>query len=127
MSCDNEALSEGLSIFNNNLGFLQPKQSKYIPVGSLSLVCDGIFTTVFNDIVKIKELKDIKFYLECDKVKKKELNIDFAYIMNMPTTPIGKSSAETIDEKSVKQLEAINKSLGNIKSSVDTLTKKIKF
>ena len=55
------------------------------------------------------------------------MNIDFAYIMNMPTTPIGKSSAETIDEKSVKQLEAINKSLGNIKSSVDTLTKKIKF
>ena len=126
LSCNNEALSEGLSIFNNNLGFLQPKQSKYIPVGSLSLVCDGIFTTVFNDIVKIKELKDIKFYLECDKVKKKELNIDFAYIMNMPTTPIGKSSAETIDEKSVKQLEAINKSLGNIKSSVDALTKKFK-
>ena len=127
MSCNNEALSEGLSIFNNNLGFLQPKQSKFIPVGSLSLVYDGIFTIVFNDIVKIKELKDIKFYLECDRVKKKELNIDFAYIMNMPTTPIGKSSAESIDEKSVKQLEAINKSLGNIKSSVDTLTKKIKF
>lgn len=69
LSCDNEALSEGFSIFNNNLRFLQPKQSKYIPLGSLSLVYNGIFTTVYNDIVKIK---DIKFYLECDKVKKKE-------------------------------------------------------
>ena len=126
LSCDNEALSEELSIFNNNLGFLQPKQSRFIPVGSLNLAYGGIFTTVFNDIVQIKDLKDIKFYLKCDKVKKKELNIDFAYIMNMPITPIGKSSAESIDEKSVKQLEAINKSLGNIKSSVDALTKKLK-
>lgn len=41
----------------------------------------------------------------------------------MPLTPIGKTAEESIDEKQVKQLEAINKSLGNLKGSVDALKK----
>ena len=126
LSTDSKALTEGLSIFGSNLGFLQPQHSKFIPIGSLNMTMGENFSTIFNDLVKKSELKSVKFYLQNDNKKKKEISIDFNYVLKMPITPIGNSSAESIEEKTEKQLEAINKSIGNVKGAVDALTKKFK-
>lgn len=78
------------------------------------------------DYRNVEELKKMKFFLKYDKNKKEEILLNFEYVLNMPMTPIGKSSEESVEEKKEKQLENINKSIANVKSAVDGLTKKIK-
>ncbi|MHB8128951.1 MAG: hypothetical protein ACYDEX_08130 [Mobilitalea sp.] len=126
LSVDDEELSKGFSVFNNDLGFLQPQHSKFIPLGSLSMTLGDNFLSVFNSYSRKDDFKDISFYIQYSGKKKEKIRLNFDYVLNMPRTPIGKTSDESIDEKQVKQLEAINKSLGNIKGSVEALTKKIK-
>lgn len=126
LSVDNEELSSNFSVFNNDLGFLQPQHSKFIPIGSLSMTLGDNFLAVFNSYSRSDNFKDVSFYIQHSGNKKEKINLNFEYVLNMPNTPIGKTSEESIDEKQVKQLEAINKNLGNIKSSVEALAKKLK-
>lgn len=126
LSVDNEELSRSFSIFNNDLGFLQPQQSKFIPIGSLSMTLGDNFLSVFNGYSKKDDFKDVGFYIQYSGKKKEKIDLNFDYVLNMPRTPIGKTSDESTDEKQIKQLEAINKSLGNIKGSIEALIKKIK-
>lgn len=126
LSVDNEELSSNFSVFNNDLGFLQPQHSKFIPIGSLSMTLGDNFLAVFNSYSRSDNFKDVSFYIQHSGNKKEKINLNFEYVLNMPRTPIGKTSEESIDEKQVKQLEAINKNLGNIKSSVEALAKKLK-
>lgn len=123
---DSNKLTEGLSIFNTNLGFLQPQHSKFIPIGSLYMMLGKNSITIFNDIVEQDDLKSVKFYLQNDKKSMKEIIIDFDYVINMPKTPIGTNSYESIEEKTEKQLESINKSILKVKDAVDSLAKRIK-
>lgn len=126
LSVDNEELSSNFSVFNNDLGFLQPQHSKFIPIGSLSMTLGDNFLAVFNSYSRSDNFKDVSFYIQHSGNKKEKINLNFEYVLNMPRTPIGKTSEESIDEKQVKQLEAINKNLGIIKSSVEALAKKLK-
>jgi hypothetical protein len=126
LSVDNEELSRSFSIFNNDLGFLQPQHSKFIPIGSLSMTLGDNFLSIFNGYSKKDDFKDVGFYIQYSSKKKEKIDLNFDYVLNMPRTPIGKTSDESTDEKQIKQLEAINKSLGNIKGSIEALIKKIK-
>lgn len=126
LSVDDEELSRGFSIFNNDLGFLQPQHSKFIPIGSLSMALGENYLSIFNGYSRKDDYKDVGFYIQYSGKKQEKINLNFEYVLNMPRTPIGKTSDESTDEKQVKQLEAINKNLGSVKSSIDAFAKKIK-
>ena len=125
LSVDNEKL-DVLTIFQQDLGFLQPQHSKFIPLGSLCMTLSENYISVFNDSITEQELAQLTFYIEHDGKEKEKINLNFAYLLNMPQTPVGRSSEEALEEKTEKQLATMNKTLARIMSTLDTLQKKIK-
>lgn len=61
LTTDNEKLVGKFSIFDNNLGFIQPGHSKYIPIGSLMLSLSSSQLLVFDDALDREELNKTWF------------------------------------------------------------------
>ena len=125
LTTDNNELGEKFTIFNNNLGFIQPGHSKYIPIGSLSMTMASNYLSVFDGVIKQEELDTISFFLEYGK-KKEKIVLNFDYVLSMPHTPLGKTMEETVEEKQAKNIEAISKSLASLNSSITSIDKKMK-
>lgn len=122
ITVDEITLVESISIFNNNLGFVQSQQTKYIPIGSLFLYIDGINDIIiFNNIINYKEIKNYQFKLQYDNKKELNLNLDLDYLMQMPRTPVGKSSEESEQSKELSEIKSINKNLYSINRNIKDL------
>lgn len=126
ITTDNQKLSERFSVFNQNIGFLQPGKTKYIPIGSLLMTMSDNCLSIFDDISKGDALNKTKFYIQYDGNKKEELSLNFEYALRMPHTPIGKTTEESVEEKKAKNIETISKSLASMNSSIANIDKKMK-
>lgn len=123
LSTSNSKLSESFSIFDTDIGFLQPKESKYIPIGSLIMPLTTNYLSVFDDLLKNDELNGTEFFIAYSGKKPEKLSLNFEYVLRMPHTPIGKTSEESAEEKQLKQIAT---SIEDVKKSVDVFAKKFK-
>lgn len=126
ITTDNVQLTEKFSIFSNNLGFIQPGNSKYVPIGSLNMTMGPNYLSVFDGVLKQEELDKTSFFIEYDNHKKEKIDMNFDYVMSMPHTPLGKTTEETVEEKQAKQVEVISKNIASLNSSLASIDKKIK-
>lgn len=76
---DDDELSKGFSIFDNDLGFLQPQHSKFIPIGSLSMTMGNKFISIFNSYGRKDDFKDTGFYIQYSGNKKEKINLNFEF------------------------------------------------
>ena len=126
LTTDNEKLVGKFSIFDNNLGFIQPGHSKYIPIGSLMLSLSSSQLLVFDDALDREELNKTWFFLDYEGKKREKINLNFEYVLGMPRTPLGKTSEESVEEKQEKQMEAMSKSLGGIGKYLQEISRGMK-
>ena len=123
---DNGELTEKFSIFNNNLGFIQPGYSKYIPIGSLMMTLSSNHLSVFDGILNQEELNKTGFFLEYEGKKKEQIVLNFEYVLSMPHTPLGKTTEASVEEKQEKQMEVMNKNLMVMGKSLLDISKGMK-
>lgn len=75
ITTDNVQLTEKFSIFSNNLGFIQPGNSKYVPIGSLNMTMGPNYLSVFDGVLKQEELDKTSFFIEYDNHKKEKIDM----------------------------------------------------
>lgn len=126
LTTDNGELTEKFSIFNNNLGFIQPGHSKYIPIGSLMMTLSSNHLSVFDGILNQEELNKTGFFLEYEGKKKEPIVLNFEYVLSMPHTPLGKTTEASVEEKQEKQMEVMNKNLMVMGKSLLDISKGMK-
>lgn len=126
ITTNNSLLTEKFSVFDSDLGFIQPGNSKFVPIGSLNMTLDFNYLSVFDGVLKQKEIDKTLFFIEYDNHKKEKINMNFGYIMSMPHTPLGKTAEETVEEKQEKQVEAINQNIKALNSILAEISRKIK-
>ena len=126
ITTNNSLLTEKFSVFDSDLGFIQPGNSKFVPIGSLNMTLDFNYLSIFDGVLKQKEIDKTLFFIEYDNHKKEKINMNFGYIMSMPHTSLGKTAEETVEEKQEKQVEAINQNIKALNSILAEISKKIK-
>lgn len=125
LETDIKELEDDYTVFNNNLGFIEPENSIYIPIGNLDLFLNGENTLYMfgREAVGLKN-NGMKLWLKYDVGKIVNIDLNIEYFLTMPRTPLGRSSDESTNEKIEKHLSKIGTELGGIESGVKTISKK---